>query len=66
MSACEHVFSIPEMRLIILSYYMDKYPVKKQPTCAKKTLETKLDNLRTRFFRCILTRLGIVTPTIFR
>ena len=26
MTSCEHVFSIPEMRLIILSYYMDKYP----------------------------------------
>ena len=66
MNSCEKVFSISEMRLIILSYYMDKYPIKKQPTCGKKSLKTKLDDLRTRFFRCILARFGIVTPVIFR
>ena len=66
MSACEHVFSIPEMRLIILSYYMDIYPTEKQPNCCKNSLKAKLDDFRRRFFICILARLGIVTPTIFR
>ena len=66
MSVCERVFSIPEMRLIILSYYMDKYPPEQQPVCCKNTLKTKIDDLRTRFFICILARFGIITPTLFR
>jgi hypothetical protein len=31
-----------------------------------KSLKKKLEDLKARFFVCILTRFGIVTPTIFR
>ena len=67
MDRCEKVFSIPKMRLIILSYYIDKYPSEERKTnCCKKSFKNKLYNLKERFFVCILTRYGIVTPTIFR
>ena len=67
MNSCEKVFNISELRLIILSYYMDKHPYKKEkPVCCGESFYNKIDNLKYRFFRCILARFGIVTPVIFR
>ena len=67
MSASEKVFNIPELRLIILSYYMDKHPIKKEkPKCCRESFYIKIENLKYRFFICILARFGIVIPVIFR
>ena len=38
----------------------------RKTNCCKKSFKNKLYNLKDRFFVCILTRYGIVTPTIFR
>ena len=44
---------------------MDKYPNKNRNNCKERFYE-KISILRYKLFRCLLKKMGIVTPTIFR
>ena len=65
MSAAEKVFSIHELRILILSYAVDKDTKIIEKKNCKSSLSDKIDRVKYKIFRCFLKRMGIGVPVIF-
>ena len=65
MSAVEKVFNIRELRLLILSYVVDKDLKHIQKNSCKSKFKDKIDDIKYKIFRCFLIRMGIGLPVIF-
>ena len=65
MSAAEKVFSIRELRILILSYAVDKDTKIIEKKNCKSKLNDKMENIKYKLFRCFLMRMGIGVPVIF-